>query len=124
MTRYLLTRPLFCQNAEAHLKQNYSKDFKPIHTTLSLHRIMRQGYLRACGRNWQDFQDQLWIRDAFTNSALDHGAIVVYGHTISEQAELLPNRIGLDTDPYYSGVLTCPVLEGTEQRLLQTGVDK
>jgi serine/threonine protein phosphatase 1 len=49
---------------------------------------------------------------------------VVYGHTISEQAELLPNRIGLDTDAYFSGVLTCPVLEGTEQRLLQTGVDK
>jgi serine/threonine protein phosphatase 1 len=72
----------------------------------------------------QDFQDQLWIRDAFTNSALDHGAIVVYGHTISEQAELLPNRIGLDTDAHYSGALTCLVLEGTEQRLLQTGVDK
>jgi serine/threonine protein phosphatase 1 len=72
----------------------------------------------------QDFQNQLWIRDAFTNNTLDHGAIVVYGHTISEQAELLPNRIGLDTGACYSGVLTCLVLEGTEQRLLQTGVDK
>ena len=42
--------------AEVHLKQNCSKDFKPIHTTLLLHRIMRQGYLRACGRNWYESQ--------------------------------------------------------------------
>jgi len=69
----------------------------------------------------QDFQDQLWIRDAFTASNADHGAIVVHGHTISEEAELLPNRIGIDTGAYSSGVLTCLVLEGTEQRLLQTG---
>lgn len=69
----------------------------------------------------QDFQDQLWIRHAFTESTDDHGAVVVHGHTISEQAELLPNRIGIDTGAYATGVLTCLVLEGTEQRLIQTG---
>ena len=69
----------------------------------------------------QDYQDQLWIRDAFTRSTRDHGAVVVHGHTISEEVEFLPNRIGIDTGAYYSGVLTCLVLEGEEQRLLQTG---
>ena len=69
----------------------------------------------------QRFEDQLWIRDPFTSSTRDHGAVIVHGHTISEEAELLPNRIGIDTGAYYSGVLTCLVLEGTEQRLLQTG---
>ena len=35
---------------------------------------------------------------------------------------MLPNRIGIDTGALYTGVLTCLVLEGQEQRLLQTGV--
>jgi serine/threonine protein phosphatase 1 len=69
----------------------------------------------------QDYQDQLWIRDAFTRSTRDHGAVVVHGHSISEKVEFLPNRIGIDTGAYYSGVLTCLVLEGEDQRLLQTG---
>jgi serine/threonine protein phosphatase 1 len=69
----------------------------------------------------QDFQDQLWIRDAFLSSGANHGAVIVHGHSITEQVELLPNRIGIDTGAYSSGVLTCLVLEGTGQRLLQTG---
>ena len=69
----------------------------------------------------QAIADQLWIGDEFTVSRANHGAIVVHGHSISEQPELLPNRIGIDTGAYYSGVLTALVLEGLEQRLLQTG---
>jgi serine/threonine protein phosphatase 1 len=69
----------------------------------------------------QSVNDLLWIRDEFTRHAGPHEAIVVHGHTISEQAELLPHRIGIDTGAYYSDVLTCVVLEGSEQRLLQTG---
>ena len=45
----------------------------------------------------QHFEDQLWIRDDFIQSTEDHGAVVVHGHTISPEAELLPNRIGIDT---------------------------
>ena len=69
----------------------------------------------------QTLEDQLWIRDEFLSSTMNHGAIVVHGHSISTQAELLPNRIGIDTGAFMSGVLTCLVLEGPEQRLLQTG---
>ena len=68
----------------------------------------------------QRFEDQLWIREPFTTSTQNHGAVIVHGHTISEQAELLPNRIGIDTGAFRSGVLTALVLEGTEQRLLQS----
>lgn len=68
----------------------------------------------------QRFEDQLYIREPFISSTKDHGAVVVHGHTICEEVELLPNRIGLDTGAYYSGVLSCLVLEGTEKRLLQT----
>ena len=47
--------------------------------------------------------------------------IVVHGHSISDEVEWLPNRIGIDTGAYQSGLLTALVLEGSEQRLLQTG---
>ena len=66
-------------------------------------------------------EDLLWIREEFTRSRADHGFIVVHGHTINEEVELLPNRIGIDTGAFYTGMLTALVLEGGEQRLLQTG---
>lgn len=69
----------------------------------------------------QEMGDLLWIRDEFTQSRSQHGFVVVHGHTISEEVEALPNRIGIDTGAYQTGLLTALVLEGSEQRLLQTG---
>ena len=66
-------------------------------------------------------EDLMWIRDEFIRSRQDHGHIVVHGHSITEEVEWMPNRIGIDTGAYYSGLLTALVLEGTDQRLLQTG---
>ena len=69
----------------------------------------------------QSDSDLLWIRRDFTASDEDLGCVVVHGHSISEEVELRPNRIGIDTGAFYTGVLTCLVLEGAERRLLQTG---
>ena len=69
----------------------------------------------------QAIEDQLWIREEFTDSQADHGAVVVHGHSISEEVEFRPNRIGIDTGAFCTGVLTALVLEGEQQRLLQTG---
>ena len=66
-------------------------------------------------------EDLLWIREDFTESHATHEHIVVHGHTITPEVERRPNRIGIDTGAFCSGVLTCLVLEGAEQRLLQTG---
>jgi serine/threonine protein phosphatase 1 len=68
----------------------------------------------------QTSRDLLWIREEFLQSDRDHGHCVVHGHTIYEQPEFRFNRIGIDTGAYFSGVLTCLVLEGDERRLLQT----
>lgn len=70
----------------------------------------------------QSIEDKLWIREEFLSSTTNHGTIVVHGHSTNLQPELLPNRIGIDTAAFNTGVLTCLVLEGKEQRLLQTGV--
>lgn len=69
----------------------------------------------------QEVGDLLWIREEFTQSRSQHDYVVVHGHTISEEVESLPNRIGIDTGAYQTGLLTALVLEGTERRLLQTG---
>jgi serine/threonine protein phosphatase 1 len=68
----------------------------------------------------QSGQDLLWIREEFIASPADHGHCVVHGHTIFSEPDNLPNRIGIDTGAYYTNVLSCLVLEGTERRFIQT----
>ena len=68
----------------------------------------------------QDDGDLMWIRDEFLNATDDHGKIIVHGHSIRPEVELMPNRIGIDTGAFRSGRLTCLVLDGTSRRLLQT----
>ena len=68
----------------------------------------------------QDPHDLMWIRDEFLYSTADHGRVVVHGHTIAEEPQLIDNRIGIDTGAYATGRLTCLVLEGAEQRFLHT----
>ena len=64
--------------------------------------------------------DLRWIREPFLTDHRDHGHVIVHGHTICEQVEELPNRIGIDTGAYRTGVLTALGLEGTERWYLQT----
>ena len=46
--------------------------------------------------------------------------MIVHGHRISPEPEVRPNRIGIDTGAYKSGVLTCLVLDVEERSFLQT----
>ena len=71
----------------------------------------------------QGLDDQLWIRGEFLESKKDHGKIIVHGHSIIFEPELLPNRIGIDTGAFSTGVLTCLVLEGSDQRIFQTSAE-
>lgn len=65
-------------------------------------------------------EDLVWIRDEFLYSDRDHGKVVVHGHTIVDEPELLDNRIGIDTGAFATGRLTCLVLEGAERRFIST----
>ncbi|MEH2512891.1 serine/threonine protein phosphatase 1 [Nitrobacteraceae bacterium AZCC 1564] len=60
----------------------------------------------------QQTEDLFWIRDEFLNSTLDHGKIVVHGHTPVDHAEIFQNRINIDTGAWRTGVLTCIAIEG------------
>jgi serine/threonine protein phosphatase 1 len=68
----------------------------------------------------QEAQDLRWIRKGFLDSEADHGMVVVHGHTVLEEVEVRPNRIGIDTGAYASGRLTALGLEGEERWFIQT----
>jgi Calcineurin-like phosphoesterase. len=67
----------------------------------------------------QTGSDCRWIREPFLSHEGDFGAVVVHGHTVTEQPEVLPNRIGIDTGAFVSGTLTAIGLQGTDRWLIQ-----
>ena len=69
----------------------------------------------------QDRDDLLNIRNPFLSNEVDHGKLVVHGHTPSVDPEIRSNRIGIDTAAYATGRLTCLVLEKDQQRFLHVG---
>jgi serine/threonine protein phosphatase 1 len=69
----------------------------------------------------QSADDLIWIREEFLGSKADFGKVIVHGHSISYEPELLANRIGVDTGACFSGALTAVVLEGESRTLLQSG---
>lgn len=71
--------------------------------------------------NEQKEDDLLWIREEFLTSLQDFGKVVVHGHTPTESPVKKANRIGIDTGAYLTGRLTAVVLDGQNQRFLQTG---
>lgn len=68
----------------------------------------------------QSQRDLRWIRAAFLDDRTDHGFVVVHGHTISEAVEELPNRIGIDTGAYATGILTAIAIEEGERWFLSS----
>ncbi|MEY2943119.1 MAG: Serine/threonine-protein phosphatase 1 [Pseudomonadota bacterium] len=63
--------------------------------------------------------DMRWIREPFLSYNGDHGFVVVHGHTITDDVEVKPNRIGIDTGAYLSGKLTALCLEGQTRCLIE-----
>lgn len=71
----------------------------------------------------QDPHDLIWIRDPFLHYPGLHEKVVVHGHTPHDEAEIMANRVNLDTLAYASGRLTAFVVEGREKRLLEASAD-
>ncbi len=68
----------------------------------------------------QQREDLIWIRDEFLRSSVDHGKVVVHGHTIVRRPEVRANRIAIDTGAFATDRLTCLVAEGGDRRFLET----
>lgn len=65
--------------------------------------------------NEQDAEDLLWIRDEFLESEIDHGPVIVHGHSIVETVDIRYNRIAVDTGAWKTGRLSAICLDGELQ---------
>jgi len=74
------------------------------------------------GVSWADQKpdDLLWIREDFCNFTQPFEYMMVHGHTPVQEPTIKANRIAIDTRAWTSNLLSCLVLQGTEQRFLQT----
>ncbi len=69
----------------------------------------------------QKNEDLLWIRNPFLTSFIDFGAVIVHGHTPAAKPVFKPNRIGIDTGAYRTGVLTCLFITSEKIFVQDTG---
>ncbi len=66
----------------------------------------------------QKSEDLMWIRGRFLHSDVNHGKIIVHGHTVSETPQRRRNRIGIDTGAFRTGILTALVLFDKNQKFM------
>ncbi len=85
--------------------------------------FVHAGIMPGVARGKQSRADLRWIREPFLSHEGRHEHIVVHGHTITPDATIRHNRIGIDTGAYLHGRLTALVLEGKERNLI-TATDK
>ena len=114
------------EQMQAHLKRNLSARHLEFYQTLKTGHIegdycfVHAGVLPGVPLDEQKEENVLWIRGEFLDSKANHGKVVVHGHTIRPEPEVLPNRIGIDTGAYSSGILTCLALEEDSKSFLRT----
>lgn len=63
--------------------------------------------------------DLRWIRREFLACATGFEKMIVHGHTITDQVEIRPNRIGLDTGAYASGRLSAMGFEDDRRWIIE-----
>jgi serine/threonine protein phosphatase 1 len=80
--------------------------------------FVHAGIAPGAGLETQKRSDLRWIREPFLSHEGWHGAVVVHGHTISDDPQVRENRIGIDTGAYASGILTALGLEGERRWLI------
>ncbi len=64
--------------------------------------------------------DMRWIRDDFLRHRDSFEKVVVHGHSITDEADVRSNRIGIDTGAFSSGRLTALGLETDRRWFLST----
>ncbi len=97
-------------------------DGLPLTEVSNGHLFVHAGIRPGVDLSEQAPDDLLWIRGDFTRSDADHGMIVVHGHTVYETGvHIAPNRIGVDTGAWRTGILSALIVEeGKPYRTLAT----
>ena len=82
--------------------------------------FVHAGIRPGVGLAEQTERDLLWITDDFLSSEAGHPAVIVHGHSVRDDPDLRPDRIGVDTGAYRTGRLTAVGLEGADRWLIST----
>src|SRR3546814_10750394 len=69
----------------------------------------------VCSSDLQAGADLRWIREPFLSARRRDPWMVVHGHTPADAVDHGPQRIGIDTGAFASGVLTAIGLEGEDR---------
>jgi serine/threonine protein phosphatase 1 len=102
---------------QKHLK--FLKSLKP-YLRMGDYLFVHAGIRPEVPLKFQTAEDLFWVRDHLTGPGQDLGFRVVHGHNISSRVRVRPNRIGVDTGAYATGVLTCAVLDEDRVGFLST----
>ncbi|WP_375427100.1 metallophosphoesterase family protein [uncultured Sphingomonas sp.] len=95
----------------------------PIRTTCGDYAFVHAGFRPGVPLARQDDEDCLWIREEFLEPDHRFEKVVVHGHSWSSDApEITPNRVGIDTGAYSTGVLTAVRLEGAGIDFIQARI--
>ena len=62
------------------------------------------------------------VRDVFHDHTGLYPKIVVHGHTPVPEAEVMANRVNVDTLAWQSGMLTALVVDGADKRILEMAI--
>ncbi len=90
------------------------------HVTIGDYLFVHAGIRPGIPLSQQTADDLHWIRRDFLDDRRSHGLMVVHGHTISTLPQFRPNRIGIDTGAYRTGVLTALGLQADKRWTLST----
>lgn len=97
----------------------------PISYATDRYLFVHAGIVPGVPLDEQQKKDMLWIRSRFLDSDVDHGYIVVHGHTQTIKPEVKSNRIGIDTGEARPKTLTAVALDGTSPpRFLSVSEDR
>lgn len=110
-----LQKSLRAKLPKSHL--NFLKSLRPIFV-LGDYAFVHAGIRPGTTLAGQELHDLLWIRDEFLHSRLKHEKVIVHGHSFVRRPQVRAHRIGIDTGSFFSGRLTCLVLEGRTHRFL------
>jgi serine/threonine protein phosphatase 1 len=97
----------------------------PIYHVAESYLFVHAGIVPEVPLDQQQTRDMLWIRRRFLDSEVDHGYMVVHGHTPTEDPEVKKNRIGIDTGAARPKTLTAVALSGAKPpRFLSVSEDR
>lgn len=89
---------------------------RPLDFRLGDYYFVHAGIQPGIALDQQAVTDKLWIREPFLTSDVDHGVVVVHGHSAEPMGvQLRSNRIGVDTGAWISGELSAIGLEGDQK---------